>query len=135
VCNSQLTRFDAEDRGSAAIEFAILAPAFIALLFATFAVGWAVNAMSAVNFAAERAARSLQLQPTMTQAQITAAIKQEVAYLDNPNILITVSIDNLSGQHKLGRVEAKYGLVIDVPLLGSYPIEYTSAVTVPLLIP
>ena len=134
MCASgQFRRIHKDDRGSAAIEFAIVAPAFLVLLFGILAFGWAINAISSVNFAAERAARAFQLKPTMTAKEIEAAIEQRFSYLDQSNLTVTLTTDTLSGGYRLGHVTATYSLVIEVPLLGTYPVDYSSTVTVPLL--
>lgn len=129
----QLKRLRRDERGGAAIEFAIVAPFFIGLLLGILGLGWAVNAISGVNYATERASRALQLRPSMSQQEIQAAVQQHVGYLEPTTLTVTVAIDAPSGGYRLGHVTATYSQVIELPFIGSYPINYSSIVTVPLI--
>jgi Flp pilus assembly pilin Flp len=53
-------RYLADRRGSTAIEFAIVAPIFLALMFSTFELGWFYFVNSSVDAAATNAARILR---------------------------------------------------------------------------
>jgi Flp pilus assembly protein TadG len=122
-----------DDRGGAAIEFAILAPALLVLVFGILAVGWAINGVSSVNHALERTGRALQLNPSLTSNQMLQLIRTQVDYLGTPNIAVALTVDAPSNGIKLAHVTATYNFVLDLPLLSSQSIAYSSTVTVPLV--
>lgn len=69
------------ERGSAAIEMAILMPLFVAMFTAAVVVGRTANVISAVEAAAYDAARtaSLERDPTTAQQQATLTVEQRLA--------------------------------------------------------
>ncbi|MEU8812452.1 TadE/TadG family type IV pilus assembly protein [Streptomyces violaceoruber] len=75
---SRLVRRSAgEDRGSAAIEVAVIAPAIIALLGLMIAFGRVVDAEGSVDAAAHAAARAASLERDATSAQSQARAAAE----------------------------------------------------------
>ncbi|TIQ27035.1 MAG: pilus assembly protein [Mesorhizobium sp.] len=119
--------------GGAAIEFALIAPFLIMLLFGIFAFGWSMNNESSVRYALEASARSLQLDKTLTQAQIQTIATQKLQGLGLQNVTVTITTDPPSGGFKMAHVSASYAFVIDFPYFSDYPINYSTTVTVPLI--
>jgi len=126
------TRSFSDDRsGTAAIEFAILGPVFLALLFGIFAFGWGINSIMNVRFQLERCARAYLVDPTLTQNQLSSMLAGRVAFLGIRNVDVTLAIDTASG-YKTARATASYDFVIPVPMVGSYPISYQTSVDIPV---
>ncbi|WFP74935.1 TadE/TadG family type IV pilus assembly protein [Mesorhizobium sp. WSM4906] len=119
--------------GGAAIEFALIAPFLIMLLFGIFAFGWSMNNESSVRYALEASARSLQLDKTLTQAQIQTIATQKLQGLGLQNVTVTITTDPPSGGFKMAHVSASYAFVINFPYFSDYPINYSTTVTVPLV--
>ncbi|PBB90660.1 pilus assembly protein TadE [Mesorhizobium sp. WSM3864] len=134
VSAKQKTRLFASDAsGGAAIEFALIAPFLIMLLFGIFAFGWSMNNESSVRYALEASARSLQLDRTMTQAQIQTIATQKLQALGLQNVTVTITTDPPSGGFKMAHVSASYAFVINFPYFSDFPINYSTTVTVPLI--
>jgi Flp pilus assembly protein TadG len=129
------TAFGNDDRGGAAIEFAILAPAFLVVVFGVLAAGWAINGVSSVNHALERTGRALQLNPSLSTDQMLQLVQAQVAYMGTPNVAVALTVDPPSGGIKLAHVTATYNFVIDIPIMVPQAIGYSSTVSVPLLAP
>lgn len=119
--------------GGAAIEFALIVPFLIMLLFGIFAFGWSMNNASSVRYALEASARSLQLNNTLTQADIQAVATQKLQALGLQNVNVTITTDPVSGGFRMAHVNASYAFVISFPYFSDYPISYTTSVAVPLV--
>ncbi|MDX8483213.1 pilus assembly protein [Mesorhizobium sp. VK24D] len=118
--------------GGAAIEFALIVPVLVMLLFGIFAFGWSMNADSSVRYALEASARSLQLNNTMTQPQIQAIATQKLQALGLQNVNVTITTDPASGGFCMAHVNASYAFVINFPYFSDFPISYATTVNVPL---
>ncbi|MDX8466073.1 pilus assembly protein [Mesorhizobium sp. VK23B] len=119
--------------GGAAIEFALIVPFLIMLLFGIFAFGWSMNSESSVRYALEASARSLQLDNTMTQAQIQAIATKRLQALGLKDVNVTITTDPPSGGFKMAHVNASYAFVISFPYFSDFPINYSTTVNVPLI--
>ncbi|MDX8512522.1 TadE/TadG family type IV pilus assembly protein [Mesorhizobium captivum] len=119
--------------GGAAIEFALIVPFLIMLLFGIFAFGWSMNNASSVRYALEASARSLQLNNTLTQSQIQAIATQKLQALGLQNVSVTINTDPPSGGFCIAHVNASYAFVINFPYFSDFPISYATTVNVPLL--
>ncbi|TIT71635.1 MAG: pilus assembly protein, partial [Mesorhizobium sp.] len=86
-------------------------------------------------YALEASARSLQLDNTMTQAQIQAIATKRLQALGLKNVNVTITTDPPSGGFKMAHVNASYAFVIQFPYFSDYPISYSTTVNVPLISP
>ncbi|TPL88179.1 pilus assembly protein [Mesorhizobium sp. B2-3-14] len=125
--------FRADRSGGAALEFALIAPFLIMLLFGIFAFGWSMNSASSVRYTLEASARSLQLNNTLTQADIQAIATQKLLALGLKDVNVTIAIDPVSGGFRMAHLTAAYAFVIDFPYFSAFPINYATTVTVPLV--
>lgn len=117
---------------TAVLEFAILAPLFIMLMFGVIVLGWALYTMSTVNLVAERVGRILLLNPSMSSSEIEGRVSAELNYLDQDALEVTVSTDTASGSYRIARATVSYEFAVEVPLVGTYPWFYTTTVSVPI---
>ena len=130
---SQLKRFSEDQSASSAPEFAILGPVFLMMFLGSLMLGWAIFTISNVNFVAERAGRVLQLNPAMSSSEVSTAIKGQLAYLNQNNLTVALVISTGTGGYRMGRATVTYQFQFEVPLVGVYPISYSSTVSVPLV--
>ena len=128
-----VSRWRRDTSGGAGLEFALIAPFLIMLLFAIFAFGWSFNATSTVRYTLETSARALQLNNTLTQSQIQAIATQKLLALGLKNVVVTIATDPASGGFKMAHLTASYAFVIEFPYFDQYPINYATTVTVPLV--
>ena len=129
----RLRAFARDVDGGSGLEFALVAPFLLMLLFGIFAFGWSMNSVSSVRYALEASARSLQLNNTLTQADIQAIATQKLQALGLQDVSVTITTDPPSGGFTMAHVNASYALVISFPYFSDYPISYTTSVTVPLI--
>lgn len=115
------------------MEFALIAPFLIVLLFGIFAFGWALNAMSSVRYTLETSSRALQMKNSLTQSEIQAIATQKLLAMGLENVNVTIAIDPPSGGFRMAHLTARYAFVIEFPYFDQYPIDYATTVTVPLV--
>lgn len=125
--------FTGDASGGAGLEFALLAPFLMMLLFGIFAFGWALNAMSSVRYTLETSSRALQMKNSLTQAQIQAIATEKLLDLGLKDVEVTIGIDPPSGGFRMAHLTATYAFVIEFPYFDQYPINYATTVTVPLI--
>ncbi|RWF50694.1 MULTISPECIES: TadE/TadG family type IV pilus assembly protein [unclassified Mesorhizobium] len=125
--------FKADRSGGAALEFALIAPFLIMLLFGIFAFGWSMNSASSVRYTLEASARSLQLNNTLSQTALQSIATQKLQALGLHDVNVTIAIDPASGGFRMAHLTATYAFVIDFPYFDDFPINYATTVTVPLV--
>ncbi|WP_457151860.1 TadE/TadG family type IV pilus assembly protein [Mesorhizobium sp. P5_C1] len=125
--------FRRDRSGGTGLEFALIAPFLVMLLFGIFAFGWAMNSVSSVRYTLETSSRSLQLQNTLTQADIQSIATQKLQALGLKDVNVTIAIDPASGGFRMAHVTATYAFAINFPYFSDFPINYATTVTVPLV--
>ena len=125
-------RLIGNDSGSVAIEFAMVLPPFIGLVFAGFFAGWTALGMHSVHYSLTKAGRALQLNPNLTQSDVQKLVSDYVSNLSGNGSAITVTLNKgaSSSGAKLDTATASYPLTFTVPLIGTYTFTYTTSVTV-----
>lgn len=118
-----------DEEGASAVEFAIVGPILIVAMIGIFAVGWSIYSIATVRLAVEQAGRILSLNPTMTETQVGALVRERAG---DQSVKVTLSIDPQVGDQRLAHVTADYTVTIAVPLLPSYSFNYDTSITVPL---
>ena len=118
------------DRGAAIIEFALLLPVLILLLFGTIQFGIAYNRKQGLHAAAREGARVASL-PTTTSGQISTRVNDAltgVPLSGSPTITVSPNLtrpcENRRGQAVVVTVSA--ATTLDIPLWGVQSITMTS---------
>ncbi|TJX78116.1 MAG: pilus assembly protein [Mesorhizobium sp.] len=133
IDSARASSFRRNRSGGAGLEFALIAPFLIMLLFGIFAFGWSMNAVSSVRYTLETTSRSLQLQNTLSQAALQSIATQKLQALGLQDVNVTIAIDPVSGGFRMAHLTATYAFVIDFPYFNAFPINYATTVTVPLV--
>ena len=119
------------DAGSSAVEFAIVAPAFLGLVFSIFYAGWTAFDMHTVHFAVVGAGRAVQLNPSLTQSDVQKLITDQVSTLSGgSNVTVTLTKGAIVNGTQLTTAAATYPLTFTIPLIGTYTYNYATGVTV-----
>ena len=123
-----------DEKGTTAVEFALIIPLFLGIVWGAFFIGWAAYSTHSVHRALEMAARALQLNPATTQSQLQTLVRNNVVLGDDAqNIAISLKFDAVSGGTQLARTTATYPVTFTVPLIGTYSFTYTTSMTVAVL--
>ena len=123
-------RLCTDRRGATALEFALVAPAFIALMFGTIEFGWALHCASSVRYALERSGRELSLNANLTADQLQTAVRAQLTGIADNNVTVTLNRQTINGW-RFAVATAVYNATISVPLAGDYPITFHSSFTTP----
>lgn len=83
--------------GTAAIEFAFIAPLFFMLLFLIMEYSLFYWSRSTIQFAAEDAARYAMVATAATDADVAARVRQRASDLDQSRLTVAVSRDVSNG--------------------------------------
>ena len=127
----QVQRLLANDGGIAAVEFAMVLPIFIAIVFGIFQIGWAQHKLSTIRFAMERASRGLMIDPNLTEAELRTAVTSRLSSTADPNVTITLNIVEGDGG-SVARLTGAYTSQIGVPGVATFPLQWTTTVSTAL---
>jgi Flp pilus assembly protein TadG len=122
------------DKGTAAIEFALIVPLFLLITIGGFNLAWSLERIQNVEFAMSLAARALELSPTTTQSQLQTIVRNNLQFDDKNAVTLTLVVDPADSGTKLAHATVNYALSIWIPLLGTYSMTRSSAITVPLAV-
>ena len=120
--------------GSVAIEFAVLLPVFLALIYGLFEFSRIAWTQSTLEYAVEEAARFAMVNPTASATQITDVANDSAAGLDAAEIIITVTFPTV-GVGQFVRVNGTYNFVPIVKIVGIGTFNITSTAQMPLVLP
>ena len=121
------------DSGSAAVEFALVLPAFLGMIFCASWIGWVAFCSHSVHHALDISARALQLKPSSTQNDLLTLVRKSVTIGDAAqNITLSLQFDPASAGTQLAHVTAAIPLSFWIPLYGVYSTNYSTSVTVPV---
>lgn len=126
------TRWSSDDRGATAVEFAIVLPVFLTLMFGVFQFGWAQHRLSSVRHALETASRRLVIDPSLTEAQITQIVQGELALTADPNVTVDLELTPVPGG-RLAEITGRYVGNIGIPGLATYPLNWSTSVSAALV--
>ena len=122
-----------DDKGTTTVEFALILPFFLGMVFGIFWIGWISYTTNSIHHALAEGARALQLKTKITQSDLQTLVRSRVVTgTDAQNITVTLSFDAASGGTQLAHTTATYPLTFTVPLIGTYSINYTTSMTVPV---
>jgi Flp pilus assembly protein TadG len=130
VCNRLIRKAAADRRGTTAVEFAIIAPALVALLFGAFELGWALHCNESVDYAVNVAARELVATPSLTQSQLQSEVQTQLRTLADPTqVTVTLNEDPASASPRVAHVLASYKHTMNVPMLTGFSYTYNTSST------
>ncbi|MCH7929956.1 MAG: pilus assembly protein [Proteobacteria bacterium] len=136
--------------GSVAIEFAVLLPVFLALIYGLFEFARIAWTQTTLEYAVEEAARFAMVNPTASATQITAVANDSATGLDAGEITITVTFEKLGerefvsdgfgdfvaeGGGEFVTVDGTYNFVPIVKIVGVGSFNITSTARMPIVIP
>lgn len=118
--------------GNAAVEFALVAPVFFALLLGIIQVGWQLHCASSTRYALEREARALTIDSDLTASDIETAMLARLHGISSNAVAVTLQNQTISGVAAITATATYQGTLV-VPFIGDYPLTFNSSVTVPVI--
>lgn len=122
-------RFRRDEGGASAVEFAIVSPVFLALLYGLFQVGWALHCASSVRYALEESARSVMLDENFSSGAVEAMMRARLTDIANPEIQVDLSTEEQTGV-ELVHLHATYVHEMVIPFLPSYEVTFNQQASV-----
>lgn len=126
--------FAPNDAGATAVEFALVFPILIALVFAICQFGWAQHQLATLRYALNGVSRLVMLNPTLTQSQISNLVKAKLGQLADPDVQVskaTITTANGTVLRLTGTFESEIG----IPNVATYPLNFTTTVDAALTAP
>ncbi|MBP2159336.1 MULTISPECIES: TadE family protein [Asticcacaulis] len=128
-----LRRLTRNRRGATALEFAIVAPVFIAMVFGVFNLGYALYCGAAVRHAIQESSRLLMFDPNTTASTFKTAVVSKLVNVPVTNLRIAITDETVTQTQHLKRVTWTYNYMVYAPFITSKAFEMGSSVTVPTL--
>ena len=126
------TRFLKNRDGAAALETALVAPIFITLVLAIFQVGWALYCGAEVRHAVERSTRLLIADPDTAEADIEAAIAEDLNSVNPADVNLTMTTEAIGTSGQIARLTWTYGYTLEAPFIAPVVLDFGSSIVVPL---
>jgi Flp pilus assembly protein TadG len=117
---------------ASAIEFGIVAPAFLMSVLGIFWFGWSMHNASSLTYALDQAGRALQINPALNQSALQTLVATKLGEISDVAITVNLAVGAEVNGTQLATISGSYARAIDVPFIP--PIEYriTRQVTVPV---
>lgn len=125
-------RLGGDCRGTTALEFAIIAPVFLALVIGVVNFGYAAYCGAAVRSAIQRASRQLIITPTTSAATLKTSAVAMLVDVPVENLTVTVSTEAVSTAESVKRVSWTYDYLLWLPLLADQTMDFNSSIVVPM---
>ena len=107
-------------------------PVFLTLLIGGFQVAWVMHCAGTVRYGLESSARSLLLDPTITQTQLQAAVNARLSGLvDTRRVTVTLVTDNSTAGAPVLRASSAYQANLSIPFVATWPLTLHATTTVP----
>lgn len=120
----------ADASGASAVEFGMIAPLLVILLFGICQAGWALHCASSVRYALDESARVVSINPQITAADVEAAMRERLEAFADPAISVSVSEDMDSPNLRITNLRATYIHHLSAPMLPAWELRFQSTAMV-----
>ena len=115
--------------GAAAVEFAVVSSAFIALIIGVCYVGIMLFTDLSLHWAVEKGARVAVIDSNTTQSAVSSAINGYLSSMGIPTATVTYSVAN--GSFPVATVAATLTQSYSIPFISNFSITYSANTKVP----
>ena len=117
-------------RGAAAVEFAIVSGVLVMLLIGIIDLGRVLYVKNQISFLADRAARRVLIQPNVTGADLSAALRAQFS-AGNPDALTITVTDETAGSNEYKVVTVDFPITLFIPFLDSNSLSLSVTRRIP----
>ncbi len=110
-------------------------PVLILFVLATYGLGLAVHHVSSVSYALEDTARTLLLNPTLTQSDLQTVLNSKLAPLGNTTVSLTKALAKGVADSDIAVLTVTYNYTIQVPFITTYNGSFSRSTNVFLTVP
>jgi Flp pilus assembly protein TadG len=126
----RLLHFLRDRRGTAAVEFAFVAPVMMAFLIGMVEMGRLFLIHNAMTFAVDETARTAMVRKTITETELETLAKSFATVLDSDRTNVTVTITPyVDGWRTNVSMQYEFHLMVSFLGLGEFPMERRAQVT------
>lgn len=130
VRSQHIRRFSGENRGATAIEFMMVCPLLLILMFGMTGLGQALFSVASIQWAVERSVRALMIDGSLTQTDLEQRVRDSLRDITDIELQIHYTEDDSHGI-PLVRVYTDVSYLVDVPLVPEFSIVYRVDTYVP----
>lgn len=123
-----LDAFRKNASGATAVEFALIIPVFIMLVFGIAQFAYSQHCASSLHFALRAASRSLMLNPDLTEQQLEVQVREALEDLGDSGVEVKMTIVE-DANRRTAKIVGIYNPSVTIPLVGNMPITYRSSVS------
>ncbi|WP_162918706.1 TadE/TadG family type IV pilus assembly protein [Taklimakanibacter deserti] len=116
------------------MEFAFVLPLLLVLILGVYTVGAVMHSISSVRYALEETARTLQMNPKLTQSDLQKAIDGKLVNYGKQAVTLTMTVQKNDSGSDVARLTASYPYMIAVPFIPKYEGAYQQTVDIFLVI-
>ena len=124
-------RFIPDQDGAAAVEFALVSTAFLAMVIGLCYIGIMLFNNMSLQWAVEKAARVAEINSAATQSDIASAVNSYLSSVGLPNATVTYS-STVSGGVTTATIQASYNQSYTLPMVSTFHINFSSNLSVPI---
>ena len=128
---SRLSEFSCDETGATAVEFAMVATAFIIMMFGTIYTGLMLYHKSSLKWAVELAARSAITNASVSQSSLQAIVNGHLTSIGVPAATVTYT-PGVSNGVSAGTVSASFTHSYTIPMVNTFTLTFSETVVVPL---
>jgi len=119
-----------DQRGATAAEFAILLPVFCMMVFGTIEVSRMMYMGASVQWAVDRAARMVVVDPDVSDADLEDAVNGYLTAAGSPDVAIVSAEEDFGGVPVI-RLSAHYDHVLYGPFISGFTVGFDFETLVP----
>jgi Flp pilus assembly protein TadG len=126
-----LARLHADESGAAAVEFAIVASAFISFVTGIAYAAIMLHSNAALQWAVETTIRQAAIDPNVTQADLTTSLNGLLSTTKMPNASSVSYSVNSAGAIPIATLTASFNRTFTIPFVATFNTTYTATATTP----
>jgi Flp pilus assembly protein TadG len=116
--------------GAAAVEFALIASAFLTLIFGISYVAIMLYDKSTLQWAVEQSIRQAVIDTNVTQAQMADAVNGYLSQTGLPTVTVTYSVTQ-AGTIPIANLAASFSQNYTLPFVSTFHITYSASTSMP----
>jgi Flp pilus assembly pilin Flp len=128
---SVVRRFLHDERGVNAIEFAMVFPVFVAMLFGVIQMGLALYTSSSIQYALEKTARAAMLDGDISASTLQQQFAAQLDEFTDKNVVLAYSTENAGGV-EIVVLKTNYVHAFEIPLVPVFEMTFPVEVRVPV---
>jgi Flp pilus assembly protein TadG len=125
-----LFRYRRSQSGATAVEFALVLPAFVTLVFGIFELSRLIFVGASVQWAVDRAARLAIINPDVSASEIEQEIDSYLEMAGNPPVVVTLSTSTIDTLEII-EVAATYEHTVEAPFIPPFSIDFDFQTMIP----